>query len=53
MRWPVPLLVVVLGVAVFIVGGADDSPGLQGIGAALVGGAILLGLRAARRNRRR
>lgn len=53
MRWVVPLLVGALGVAVFILGGADDSPGLQGIGALLAGGAIILGLRAARRGRRR
>ena len=53
MRWLVSLLVVALGVAVFVLGGADDSPGLQGIGAVLVAcGAILL-IRAVRRDRRR
>ena len=53
MRWVVPLLVVVLGGAVFVLGGADDSPGLQGIGAVLVAGGITLGVRGVRRDRRR
>lgn len=53
MRWVVPLLVVALGGAVFVLGGADDSPGLQGIGAVLVAGGILLGVRGVRRDRRR
>jgi drug/metabolite transporter (DMT)-like permease len=52
-RWLVSLLVVALGVAVFVLGGADDSPGLQGIGAVLVAGAAVLHVRAARRDRRR
>jgi hypothetical protein len=43
------LLVVALGVAVFVLGGADDSPGLQGIGAMLVAGPIILRVRAAGR----
>ncbi len=49
----VPLLVVVLGGAVFVLGGTDDSPGLQGIGAVLVAGGIILGVRGVRRDRRR
>lgn len=50
MRWLASLLVVALGVAVFVLGGADDSPGLQGIGAALVAVTIILCFRAARRD---
>ncbi|WP_181037583.1 hypothetical protein [Arthrobacter sp. ZGTC412] len=53
MRWLVSLLVVALGVAVFVLGGADDSPGLQGIGAVLVAGATILCIRAVRLDRRR
>ncbi|WP_219816360.1 DUF3188 domain-containing protein [Arthrobacter sp. ZGTC412] len=48
-----PLLIVAIGVAVFVLGGADDSPGLQGIGAVLVAGAIILCVGAVRRDRRR
>lgn len=51
MRWLVPLLIVAIGVAVFVLGGADDSPGLQGIGAVLVAGAIILCIGAVCRNR--
>jgi hypothetical protein len=47
------LFVVVLGVAVFVLGGADDSPGLQGIGAVLVAVTIILRVRAVRLNRQR
>jgi membrane protein implicated in regulation of membrane protease activity len=50
-RWLAALLVVALGVAVFVLGGADDSPGLQGIGVVIVAGAAVLLLRAVRRNR--
>ena len=48
-----PLLVGALGVAVVVLGGADDSPGLQGIGVVIVAGAVLLLIRAARRDRHR
>ena len=41
----------VLGVLGVLVGGADDSPGLQGIGGLLVLGAIALVVRAVRRGR--
>lgn len=37
-----------LGVAAFILGGADDSLGLQGIGVLLVGGGTILCLRGGR-----
>lgn len=52
MKWLAPLLVVALGVAVFVLGGTDDSPGLQGIGAVIVAGAAVLLVRAVRRDRR-
>jgi hypothetical protein len=44
-------LVLVLGVATVVAGGADDSPGLQLIGVAIFVGAVVLGVRAARRSR--
>jgi hypothetical protein len=47
------LLAVALGAAGFVHGGADDSPGLQGLGALLVVGAAVLGVRALRRGGRR
>jgi drug/metabolite transporter (DMT)-like permease len=52
-RWLAPLLVAVLGIAVVMLGGADDSPGLQGIGALIAAGAAVLFVRAARRDSRR
>ena len=42
---------VALGVAGIVAGEADDSPGLQLIGALLIVGAISLGVRIARRRR--
>lgn len=53
MRWLVPLLVMALGAAAILLGGADDSPGLQGIGAVLVAGGTILCVRAGRRGGRR
>ena len=53
-----PLLVVAavlvlfaVGVAGVVLGEADDSPGLQGLGVLLAVGAVVLGVRAARRGR--
>ena len=46
------LLVVTLGVTIFVLGGADDSPGLQGIGAVLVAAAAALGIRSVLRRHR-
>ncbi|WP_369253585.1 hypothetical protein [Geodermatophilus amargosae] len=43
------LVVVALGVAGVVLGEADDSPGLQGLGVLLVIGAVVVGVRAARR----
>jgi len=42
-------LAVVIGVAAFVYGGADDSPGLQLLGALLVLGAVVLAVRRIRR----
>jgi hypothetical protein len=41
----------VLGVLAVLAGGADDSPGLQGIGGFLVVAAVVVGARAVRRSR--
>ncbi|GAA2347329.1 hypothetical protein GCM10009854_25490 [Saccharopolyspora halophila] len=40
---------VALGVTGIVLGGADDSPGLQGLGLLLVIGSVLFGVRSARR----
>jgi peptidoglycan/LPS O-acetylase OafA/YrhL len=40
-----------VGVLAVVLGGADDSPGLQGIGALFVIAAVVLGVRAFRRGR--
>ena len=53
MKCLAPLLVGALGVAVVVLGGADDSPGLQGIGVVIVAGAAVLFVRASRRDRHR
>ncbi|WP_458781261.1 hypothetical protein [Arthrobacter sp. D3-16] len=53
MSWLTSFLVVALGATLFVLGGADDSPGLQGIGAVLVAGAATLRVRDMRRDRRR
>ncbi|MGS2618458.1 hypothetical protein ACVCAH_28600 [Micromonospora sp. LZ34] len=47
----VAILAVALGVAGVVYGEADDSPGLQLMGVALVVGAIVFGVRAVRRSR--
>ncbi len=52
MKYAVALVVVALGVAAFIYGGYDDSPGLQLIGLLLVLGSIGFSVRSARRRRR-
>jgi hypothetical protein len=49
MKYAVVVLAAVLGVAAILYGGADDSPGLQLIGAVLVIAAIVYGVRTARR----
>ncbi|MEX5720512.1 hypothetical protein [Geodermatophilus maliterrae] len=45
------LAVVVIGVTAVVLGEADDSPGLQGLGVLLVIGAVALGVRTVRRAR--
>jgi hypothetical protein len=45
------MLVIALGGAAVVLGGADDSPGLQLIGVLLVVGAVALSVRTARRRR--
>ena len=49
----VVLVVVALGVAGVVLGEADDSPGLQGLGVLLALGAVVLGVRTLRRPRQR
>jgi multisubunit Na+/H+ antiporter MnhB subunit len=46
------VLVIGLGVAAVVHGEADDSPGLQLLGAVLVVGTVVLVVRATRRQRR-
>ncbi|MBY6367044.1 hypothetical protein [Rhodococcoides corynebacterioides] len=48
-RWSLTLAGIVVGVAAVIAGGADDSPGLQGLGLLLVLGTIAAAVRARRR----
>ncbi len=45
------LVAVAAGVTGVVLGEADDSPGLQGLGVLLAVGAIALGVRAVRRAR--
>ncbi|MBM0234376.1 hypothetical protein JNW91_22575 [Micromonospora sp. STR1_7] len=49
MRYVIAILAVALGVAAVVYGGADDSPGLQLLGAVLVVGAVAFAVRTARR----
>lgn len=46
------VLLVALGVAAVLLGGADDSPGLQGLGLLLVLGAVAVVVRTRRAGRR-
>lgn len=43
------LLATAIGVAFIVLGEADDSPGLQGLGVLLIAGTVALGVRARRR----
>lgn len=52
MSYVLAFLIATLGVAAFMYGGYDDSPGLQGIGLLLVLAAVALVVRAVRRARR-
>lgn len=49
MRYVLIVLAVALGVTTVVLGGADDSPGLQLIGLLIVLAAIGYGVRSARR----
>ena len=51
MRYLLALALLALGVAGVIAGEADDSPGLQLLGALLAVGAVVLGVRTSRRSR--
>ena len=51
MTYLLAVLLVALGAAAVVYGESDDSPGLQLIGAVLVVGAVVLGVRTARRSR--
>ena len=44
-------LAIAIGVAGMVLGEADDSPGLQGLGLLLIIGAIAFGVRTVRRSR--
>jgi hypothetical protein len=52
MRFVVSVVLIAIGVAAVVAGGADDSPGLQGLGVAAVVGGLVLGVRALRGRRR-
>jgi hypothetical protein len=49
LKYALAALAAVLGVAAFLYGGADDSPGFQLLGALLVVAAVAFGVRTARR----
>jgi len=53
MKYALAVVAALLGVAAFVYGGADDSPGLQLLGALLVIGAIVLVVRTVRRGQGR
>ena len=50
MKYVLAVLLIAVGVAAVVLGEADDSPGLQGLGGLLVLGTLLLTVRAARRS---
>lgn len=45
------VLAIAVGVAAIVLGEADDSPGLQGLGVLLILGTIAVSVRRARRHR--
>ena len=51
MRYVLATLAVALGVTAVVLGGADDSPGLQLIGVLIAAAAIVCAVRSARRSR--
>ena len=50
MRFLLAILAAATGVAAVVLGGYDDSPGLQGLGVLVIVGAVVLGVRAVRRS---
>jgi hypothetical protein len=48
-KYLLALLAIAIGIAGLVAGEADDSPGLQLLGAVLIAGGITLGVRIARR----
>ncbi|MEU8228642.1 hypothetical protein AB0C12_03450 [Actinoplanes sp. NPDC048967] len=53
MKYVLAVLAVLLGAAAIVYGEGDDSPGLQGLGALLVIGAIVFVVRTVRRRQGR
>ena len=51
MKYVLAILAIAIGVAAFLYGGADDSPGLQLLGAVIVVSAVAFGVGMARRIR--
>ena len=49
MRYFPVFLAIAIGIAVIVAGGIDDAPGAQLLGILLVVGAVVLGVRLARR----
>jgi membrane protein implicated in regulation of membrane protease activity len=47
----IAILLLAVGIAGIVAGGADDSPGLQLLGLLVVAGAVVLAVRTARRGR--
>ena len=47
------LLATAIGVAAIVLGEADDSPGLQGLGVLLIVGTVAFGVRARQRHKLR
>jgi hypothetical protein len=53
MKYFAAILAIAVGVGGIVAGEADDSPGLQLLGVVLIVGAVVLGVRSARRSRRK
>ena len=51
MTYVIAILLLAVGIAGIVAGGADDSPGLQLLGLLVVAGAVVLAVRTARRGR--
>ena len=53
MTYVLAALGLAIGIAAIVAGGADDSPGLQGLGLLFVVGSVAFAVRSARRRARR